>query len=327
MPKTYIFILPKTYNFKLPLTGRDEFFKERAAEAGFDIEFVQLGGPDLTNRLLAEGQSTTADIVFGLNEFSFQEIADEELLESHAPAWKDEIAEDVPTRDDDLYAPVDYARVFAIYNEDEVDESELPTHWNDFYNDPQYENRYFVPNALGGATNSAVMYINLIEHRDDSQEMGVTQEGLDNVAQYFENGVTMPEGGPETWMPDFVSGEVPYSFTFMGNVTNFEQEYDVNIGVLDLDPGVIQTTEQIGIINDGEDNTVEQEFIDWFGSEEVMAAFAEEHGQVPVNANASDSVDERLNEIMENTTPVDLDYDWVGDHLDEWIEYVELNIL
>ena len=30
---------------------------------------------------------------------------------------------------------------------------------------------------------------------------------------------------------------------------------------------------------------------------------------------------------MESTTPAEIDFQWVNQHVNEWIEYVELNIL
>ncbi|WP_245554853.1 hypothetical protein [Nesterenkonia alba] len=44
-----------------------DWLTEQAAEEGFDIEVVGIGGGDLTNRLIAEAGNPVADVVFGLN--------------------------------------------------------------------------------------------------------------------------------------------------------------------------------------------------------------------------------------------------------------------
>jgi iron(III) transport system substrate-binding protein len=45
--------------------GRGDWLKERAAQDGFTIEYVQLGAGDLANRLVAEKNNQIADLVFG----------------------------------------------------------------------------------------------------------------------------------------------------------------------------------------------------------------------------------------------------------------------
>src|SRR5699024_4893743 len=124
-----------------------------------------------------------------------------------------------------------------------------------------------------------------------------------------------------------VDGKVPYSFTFMSNVGTIEEEYGVNVGIINPESGVIQTVEQIGVVADGEDNSQEHALIDWFGSEEVMEGFAAEHNQMPANKNAQDAAPESLTKVMDATTPADIDFQWVNEWVNEWVEFAELNIL
>lgn len=305
--------------------GRGEWFKEEAAAAGFEIEFVSLGGTDILNRLIAEKNAPVADIVFGLNEMNFNSLADEDLLEAYAPEWLDLVDETVEVNEDNLYSPIDIARVFPMYNADAVSADEVPASWAEFYENEAYHGQYKVQTQLGGATDTAAMYIHLLGHQDENADLGVDEAGWESLEAWFENGYATPEG--EDWVQNFVDGTVPYSYTYMARPSQIEEEYDINVEVIDTEEGAIQTVEQIGIVNDGEDNTREQEFIEWFGSTEVMAGFASEHNQMPVNTEAQESAPEGLKEVMEKTTPADIDFDFVGEWVDEWIEYVELNIL
>lgn len=305
--------------------GRGDYFKEKAEEAGFNIEIVDLGGADLLNRILAEKDAPVADIIFGLNDMNFQTLRDEEILEPYAPVWLDEIADDVEITEDNLYSPVTLARVFPIYNADLLSADEAPTNYEDLYQNEEFHNRYRVQNEISGATDTAAMYTQLIKYRDDNGDMGVSQEGWDNLTAFFDNGYKTPEG--EDWVQNLVSGDVPVAYTWMANVLFIEDEYDISVGVVNPDDGVVQTVEQVGIVADGEDNELEQEFIDWFGSEEIMRGFAEEHNQMPANEAARDGATDRLLEIMDQTEPQEIDFEWVQEHLDEWVEYVELNLM
>ncbi|KAF3300687.1 extracellular solute-binding protein [Carnobacterium sp. PL17GRE32] len=305
--------------------GRGDYFVDAAAEAGFNIEFVELGGTDLINRLVAEKDAPIADVVFGLNQMNFDTLRQEELLEAYEPAWAGDIDPSIEVAEDQLYHPIDIARVFPIYNADIIDEADVPTDWSDFYADSKYHGQYRVQTGLGGATDTAAMYIHLINHRDEDGEMGVSQEGWDNLTAWFDNGYATPES--EDWVQNFVDGKVPYSFTFMSNVGTIEEEYGVNVGIINPESGVIQTVEQIGVVADGEDNSQEQALIDWFGSEEVMEGFAAEHNQMPANKNAQDAAPESLTKVMDATTPADIDFQWVNEWVNEWVEFAELNIL
>ncbi|UPQ85039.1 extracellular solute-binding protein [Ignavigranum ruoffiae] len=269
--------------------GRGDYFKEKAKEAGFTIEFVDLGGTDLINRLVAEKNKPVADIVFGLNEMNFDTLRQEDLLEPYEPVWLGEIDPEIKVAEDHLHSPVDIARVFPIYNADLIkDEADIPKDWSSFYKEEKFHGKYKVQNKLGGATDTAAMYIHFNNYQDDNADMGVSEEGLANLEEWFANGYQTPEG--EDWVQNFVDGKVPYAYTFMANVGNIEKEHGIDVGVINPESGVIQTVEQIGIVKDGEENTVEQEFVDWFGSEEVMAGFAEGYNQMPVNKKAQESV-------------------------------------
>lgn len=305
--------------------GRGDYFKEKAKEAGFDVEMVDLGGTDLVNRLVAEKSAPVADIVFGLNEMNFKKLADDDMFEAYKPNWLDKVMDGIYINEEGLYSPMDIARVFPIYNKEFVKEEDVPKDWSDFYKDEKYKGLYKVQSGLGGATDTAAMYIHLLDYKDESQDLGVKEEAWDNLSKWFENGYQTPEG--EDWIQNFVDGKVPYAYTYMAKPAEIEKEYGVDIGIIDPKSGVVQTVEQIGIVKDGDDNKKEQEFVDWMGSTDVMAGFAEGYNQMPVNTEAQESAPEGLKKVMDETTPRDIDFDFVGKYLDEWVEYVELNIL
>ncbi|MSS77729.1 extracellular solute-binding protein [Anaerococcus sp. AGMB00486] len=305
--------------------GRGDYFKEKAKEAGFDVEMVDLGGTDLVNRLLAEKNAPVADIVFGLNEMNFKKLAKEDMFEPYKPNWLDQVMDGININEEGLYSPMDMARVFPIYNKEFVKEEDIPNDWSDFYNNEKYKGLYKVQNGLGGATDTAAMYIHLINYKDESKDMGVKEEAWDKLSKWFKNGYQTPEG--EDWIQNFVDGKVPYAYTYMAKPSEIEKEYGVKIGIINPKSGVIQTVEQIGIIKDGEDNKKEKEFVDWIGSTDVMAGFAEGYNQMPVNKKAQESAPEGLKRVMEETTPAEIDFDFVGKYIDQWVEYVELNIL
>lgn len=58
-----------------------------AANLGLTVQYVDLGGADIKNRLIAERANPVADIVYGLNEAFYHQLVDEGVLEPCTPAW------------------------------------------------------------------------------------------------------------------------------------------------------------------------------------------------------------------------------------------------
>lgn len=305
--------------------GRGDWLKEQAAEAGFNIEIVDLGGTDLLNRLLAEKSAPIADVVFGLNQMNFATLKAEDLLISYDPSWVDELG-DVPIDEDGMFYPIVEQRVFLIYNSELISEEEAISGWEDLYENEEYHGKYHVPPNMGGATNNAAVYTQLMNYVDESAELGISEEGWEAIKKFFDHGYHTPEG--ESAIQNMVEGKVPYTFTWLSNVPQIEKEFNFKAGIVNPEYGVPQTLEQVGIINKGEDAdyTKQLEFVEWFGSAELQGAWAEQFDTYPVNVKAAEKASERQIEIMNLTTPQKIDYEFINEHLADWIEYIELNI-
>ena len=70
--------------------GRDAWLKEQAAEAGLDVEVVQIPAGELGNRIISEKNNVQADMVFGLNYVVFDKLKAEDNMEKWKLEWKDE---------------------------------------------------------------------------------------------------------------------------------------------------------------------------------------------------------------------------------------------
>jgi len=306
--------------------GRQEWIDEQATEAGFNLQFVEGGGGEIHNRLLAEANSPQADVVFGLDEAMFFELWDEDMLVQFEPEWVGEIPDDANIGDQ-YFHPLVEQRIFMMYNPEFVSEDEAPSNWQDLSGMEDFEGMYRVPENLDGGTNQKAILSIILQYVDEDGEMGIAQEGWDEVEAYLANGYQTPEN--EEQLQNFADGSVPISYHFMGGIPNAEQEFGFDAVIINPDQGVITMREQIGIINKGDDYDYSdaQAFIDWFGSADMQAAFVEEFGGLPVNENAVDSAPERIQEIAEATDPMDVDWNFVRENLNQWVEKVELELM
>ena len=305
--------------------GRGDWLKEKAAEAGFDIEIVEAGGGEILNRLIAEKNKPLADVVFGMNQMDFEKLQTNELLVPFEPTWMNETPEG-SSDEDNFYHPLVEQRIIMIYNKDVYTEETAPKDWTDLVNNEEFKGKYHIPSNLGGGTNRSVVYGMLMRNLDENGDLGVSEEGWKQIETFFDNGYKTPEG--ENDKANLASGEVPISFTFSSGLPGYEEEFGFEAGIVSPEIGVPTTIEQIGLINKGEgkDTTVAKEFADWFGSADVQGAWAEEFGSLPVNTKALEKASDKMKQISESTTIQEMDYSFISEHIDEWVEKIELEI-
>lgn len=131
--------------------GRGEWLQEQAGANGFSLQFVDLGGGDIQNRLLAEAANPIADVVFGLNNVYFEKLNAAEVLEPHTPSWSGEV--DSSLGDGENFWPIVREPIMLVFNDAAFPNGEgSPSDWPDLWTDPAFEGRYEVPSSIGGAT-------------------------------------------------------------------------------------------------------------------------------------------------------------------------------
>lgn len=305
--------------------GRGEWLTEQAAKAGFNLKIVEAGGGDLLNRLVAEKNKPLADVVFGLNQMNFETLKSTDLLVPYEPTWMNEIPKGSSEKDHFFY-PLVEQRIIMLYNKDVYTEKKAPKDWTDLIENPAFKGKYNVPTDLGGGTNRSVVYGMLMRYLDQNGDLGVSDEGWKAIKTFFDNGYKTPQG--EDSMANLASGKVPVSYTFSSNVPAIEKEFGFEPGIVSPKIGVPATVEQVGIINKGkdQDTAVAKEFIDWFGSADIQGAWAQKFGSLPVNEKALEKATDSMKAIYKNTKVQEMDYPFISEHIDNWVEKIELEI-
>ncbi|NGP45646.1 extracellular solute-binding protein [Bacillaceae bacterium SIJ1] len=306
--------------------GRGDWLAEKATEAGFDLEIVEAGGGELFNRIMSEKNNPLADVVFGLNQMNFATLKSNDLLVPYEPTWMSELPEGTSDREN-YFHPLVEQRIIMLYNQDVFTEETAPKDWTDLIENEKFKGKYNVPADLGGATNRAIVYGILMRHVDENGDLGISEEGWKQIETFFDNGYKTPEG--EDANANLASGEVPISYIWSSGLPGVEEEFGFEAAVVSPEIGVPTTVEQVGIINKGgdKDTAVAEEFINWFGSAEIQGAWAEEFGTLPVNTKALENASDRMKDIAESTTIQDMDYQFISEQIDEWVEKIELQIL
>ncbi|MCC9195450.1 extracellular solute-binding protein [Arthrobacter sp. zg-Y820] len=303
--------------------GKGDWLKEQATAAGFNLEIVGLGGGDLTNRIIAEGGNPVADVVFGLNNMYFEQIKAEDLLEPYTPEWSGDVDEGLG--DGETFWPIVQQGIVLAYNTAAVPEADAPEDWTDLWTDEQYKGRYESVSTLAGATQQIIMASILTRYPDESGDLGISDEGWEQVRGYFENGSKAVEG--EDLFARMAAGTVDMGQMTISGLPAREAQYGIDAGVMAPEVGVPYAVEQVGIIKGTDTQTEAERFIDWFGSGETQGAFAAEFASLPANQKALEMTDPEVLEAYEAIPPQEMDWLFVRDNISAWVEKIELEYM
>lgn len=307
------------------------WLEEKSKEAGFDVEVVFIPGGDLLQRLLAEKNDPQADVVIGLDEGGFSKLQAENMFVEWDPKWKSEIDSDL-IYGDGYYYPWSEQRIFYYFDGNQINKDDAPKSYEELATEAN-QGKYYVPDNLTSSTNQKIVFPILLQNLDENGELGVSDKGWELAKNYYKYGKTVEAenslGSLQKSMAMVKDGELKYSYYFSGGIIKAEKEFDINSVPINPEKGVFAMAEQVGVMNRGDDAdyTVAKEFAEWWGTSEVQEAWAKEFGTVPANNNAREAADPRVLELFEQTDRMDVDWDLLNEHLDEWVEKFELEIM
>lgn len=302
--------------------GRGEWLEAKASEAGFNLEFVDLGGGDIQDRLVAEQANPIADVVFGLNNVFFENIKSEGVLEPYTPAWSNQV--DSGIGDDEQYWPIVREPIMLVYNDTAFSGSEAPKDWPDLWENKKFHSRYETQTGLGGATTQMVVAGILSRYLDESGDLGVSDEGWAAIEAYFKNGSPAVQG--TDLYARMANDQVDAGQMWLAGKASREKEYGISTTAVHPEVGVPMATQHVALVK-GSDHPKAKEFIDWFGSADVQAEWSNEFFTTPTNKDALSKANQDAVNQTESFEAQDIDWETVAARLPEWIEKIELQYL
>ncbi len=303
--------------------GRGEWLTAKAAEAGFKIEIVGAGGADATNKLIAEKNNPIADVAFGLNNMYFSQIKAEDVLEPYKPSWAGEVDEKLA--DGETYWPLVKQAILLGYNSDKISKDAAPQDWTDLWTRDEFKDRYERVTGLGTATAQLVFAGILSRYRDDSGDLGISDEGWKQVEQYFQNG--SPAVAKTDLFARIASGEVDMGQMPSSIIADREKSFNVKVETVIPSVGVPLAVEQIALVKGTEKKEQAQKFIDWFGSADVQGQFAKQFNSMPVNKGAAAQANPEVVDFFADLKQQDIDWEFVQENMGAWVEKIELEYM
>lgn len=299
--------------------GRGDWLKEKAEEAGFNIEYVDIQGGDLANRIIAEKNNVQADMVFGLNNLEYERLKAEDTLEKWEPGWAGEV--DLSLGDaDGYYYPLVVQPLVNMMN---ADLENPPEDYTDLINE-EWNNKYTILN-FGGGTGKTILASLLVRYQDPHGEAGISEEGWDFVKQWVQNGHMQVEG--DDVVGAVIDGTYPICEYWGSGVIQSQNERDYKFQIMTPEIGVPYVTEQVGILKGAKHQEAAIEFANWFGSAEVQEEWMNQFGTIPCQESALENAPDDVKEFLGKVHKQDIDWSFVAEYLDQWIQKVELEFM
>jgi iron(III) transport system substrate-binding protein len=303
--------------------GRGEWLTAEAAKAGYKVEVVGAGGADATNKLIAEKNNPVADVAFGLNNMYFAQIKAAGALEAYKPVWAGDV--DQALGDGEAYWPLVKQAVLLGYNSDKINAGAAPKDWTDLWTKDAFKDRYERVTGMGTATAQLVFAGILTRYKDDSGELGISDEGWKQVEQYFQHG--SPAVPKTDLFARIASGETDMGQMPSSTIAEREKTFKVNVETVMPSVGVPLAVEQVALVKGTKKKEEAQRFIDWFGSAAVQGAFAKQFNSMPVNKSAAAQANPDVVAFFASLKQQDIDWEFVQKNMGSWVEKIELEYM
>lgn len=296
--------------------GRDAWLVEKAAEAGFKVQVLHMGASDLTNRLIAEKNNAIADVVFGLNNIEYEKLKAADVLQTWKPNWTDGVDQSLIDADG-FYYPVSTTPLLLIYNNEMANP---PSDWTDLVKD-EYKGKYQI-HGLGGGTGKTIFASIISRYADPNGDLGISEEGWNIAKGYLGNAHLIAEG--EDSIGAVISGDLPMDMHWASGVLTEQKTREYKFGYMTPEVGVPFVVESVSIVKTTRYPELATEFLNWLGSSDVQLAWSDAFGTIPAQKDALANVGDDIKELMSNLKPQELDWGFIAENINAWVEKAEL---
>ncbi len=289
----------------------EEAYEQRFPEV--DIRWLDMGSQEVYDRIRSEAVNPQADVWFGGPGTIFARGADEDLLQSYAPSWAQQVPE-TSRHPESLYFGIYRSCPILVYNSDAVSAEEAPADWDDLL-DPRWQDKIVMRDPLASGTLRTVftMVVARSVAETGEPEQGYdwlrrldaqTKEYVPNPALLFEK-LIRQEGVVSMWeLTDILLRErqgLPLAHRFATSGTP----------VID---------DSIGLVAGARNAEAAKAFIDWVGEIEALELVAREAFRLPARTDMPvDRLPPWAQTVVEELLPIPLDKQLITERGQEWM--------
>lgn len=227
---------------------------------------------------------------------------------------------------DNSQYPLEKQAILLCYDENQMTAEEAPTDWIDLWTNQAFDGKYEYLTSLSGGTVRNVLAGILTRYADPDGELGISDEGWAQIAEYYQHGSPNESGIDLYARIADTNSPVVCGQMWSSGIESRDEQYGTKTAYVVPEVGVPYAIEAVAIVNGTKKLEEAQRFVDWFGSAKIQGEWAEEFSTLPANMNAVDKANE-LNQKIAEIPSQDIDWDLVAENIDAWCEKIVLEYM
>lgn len=277
-------------------------------KTGIKVEFINLKG-ELADRVRAEKENPQADVMFGGASSLFIEMADEGIFEPTTPSWADELDPMFKDAQGRWYGTIK-TPVMMFYNKEMLTADQAPKDWSDLAKE-EYKGLIVSRDSQSSSIRSTMMSLLYNSYKDDKIDEGwdFLKELDSNMKNYY-NSETMQ-------FQAIGKKEAAISFATQSSIIDNITKNNMPLEIVDAASGNIVITDGIAAIKNAPHPNAAKEFVEFAGSAEIQAKFANEFNRIPTLDSALADCPEWM---QKEYKAMDVDWGVISKNQSEWLQ-------
>jgi iron(III) transport system substrate-binding protein len=291
------------------------------ANAGVDVQWVDMGSQEVLDRLRAEAANPQADIWFGAPAETFSKAAKGGLLAPYRPTWASATPADA--RDSrDLWYGTYYTPEVIAYNTQAVSAADAPKDWDDVL-DPKWRGKVIIRDPVASGSMRAIFggIIARSIAQTGSPEAGYEWlRRLDaNTKEYALN--------PTLLYQKLGRQEGLISLYNMPDIATLRERFNIPVTYVIPSSGTPLLVDAIAIVKGTTQLDLARRYYEFVTTREALLEAAQRFRRIPVRSDIpADSLPPWIRDALAKIRPMPGDQRMIADSLDAWMRYWDTRI-
>lgn len=292
-----------------------------AAHPKIDVQWVDMGSPEVLERLRAEKANPQADVWFGAPAESFSRAAKEGLLDPYTPTWADKVPAEAHDANHLWYGTYMTPEVIA-YNNHAVKEAEAPKDWDDVL-DPKWKGKVLIRDPIASGSMRAIWGAILARSIAQTGSTAAGWEWLGKLDASTKEYVL----NPAMLYQKLGREEGLITLYNMPDIATLEQRTKTPVGFVIPASGTPLLVDAIAIVHGAKHPDVAKQFYEFVTTREALRDAANKFLRIPARSDLpNDSLPDVVRRARTEVKPMPGDAKLIADSLDAWMQYWDAKV-
>lgn len=277
-------------------------------KTGVEVEFINLKG-ELADRVRAEKENPQADIMFGGASSLFIEMTEEGIFEPSTPTWAEELDPMFKDAEGNWYGTIK-TPVMMFYNKEMLTNEQAPKDWTDLAKE-EYKGLIVSRDSASSSIRSTMMSLIFQSYKNDKiDEAWSFLKNLDTNMKNYYNSETM-------LFQAIGKKEAAISYATQSSIIDNITKNNMPLEIIDAESGSVIITDGIAAIKNAQHPNAAKAFVEFAGSAEIQAKFANEFNRIPTLNSALKDCPEWM---QTEYKAMDVDWSVLSEKQSEWLQ-------